>query len=105
MLDKINETELINNIANNINIMKQNIITLDAERKKAKELKELLQFYIGNETIQIDMTMKVNLHKIKTEQMLVTKISSYRKLLDEKINKTTEEIEMYGNLLQKCRIK
>lgn len=93
--------QIVEEMNANVKLIKQKILETDASRTKAKEILDLLRFYIGNETIQIKMTMIVNLHQVKSENLLSTKVVEYRKILESSIEKATIEIEAYGNTLEK----
>ena len=97
---KLTKEELTEQINTNVTLMKQRIIDLNLQRTKSQEIVNLLRFYQGNELLQIDMAITVNLHKIKTERMLSTSVNKYVDTLKEAIVKNTAEIEAYGNTLE-----
>ena len=97
---EITKEQMIKEVNDNISYIKEKILEVAANRTKAKEILTSLQFYIGNETIQIDMIMTVNLHQIKRESMLSTNVEKYREILNSSINKASAEIEAYGKTLE-----
>ena len=101
----ITDEQLVKHIKKSVDEIKLNILTAELGKKQYGEILDMLRFYIGNETLSVDLILTVNLHKVHSENVSNTSVKIYCEQLRNSIKAFDIEITAGEKALTKLDIQ